>query len=188
MATTSLTGKRVLFLLVNGFQSDRIDSLWDCLYNRGARVWAAGANEGETLAGSEGGRTRKSDYSFLRAAQEPFDAVIVADDATGRALREHAAAMDLLATAWERGSAMVAVGAGVATFGKADILGDRQVTVTDEERAAVLTTGAVVTDQPIAVSENIITARPDADLAALCNTITNFLLRGTEHKEDRWVA
>lgn len=80
------------------------------------------------------------------------------------------------------------IGAGITNLAGADILGNVRVTADPSFRDLVSQAGAGLVDDPIVVSENLITARSDADAAALCNMVTDFLLRGTTSMENRWVA
>ncbi|MHB0939480.1 MAG: DJ-1/PfpI family protein [Armatimonadota bacterium] len=188
MASTSLTGKRILFLLADGFGNECFGGLRDCLFNRGARILIAGPNQGVTITGTNNEQAAVSDMSFAGAATAVFDAVILSDDATAQAAREHPAVTELLTNAWERGAALVVTGAGIAVLAQANILGNARVAADPAFRDQLLQAGAGVTDDPICIHENLITARSDADMAVLCNTVTDFLLRGTTSFENRWVA
>jgi len=188
MASTSLTGKRIVFLLADGFDAERFSGLRDCLFNRGARIMTAALNQGVTITGANHELTLMSDLSFAGAASSVFDAVILTDDMTAGTIRNNPAATELLTNAWERGAALVVMGAGITTLAQANIIGNAHVAADPSFRDQLSQAGASIQDDPIIVSENLISARSDADMAALCNTVTDFLLRGSTSMEDRWVA
>ena len=122
MTDTSLTGKRALFLLADGFSSERFNQMHRCLFGRGAQTVVAGPVEGSMLTSSDDQFAVHSDYSFASAGTVKVDAVILADDATADAIRDDDDARALLQTAWERGDAVVAIGAGVLNLLAAEIV------------------------------------------------------------------
>lgn len=188
MAQTSLTGKRILFMLVDGFQTDWYNALKDCLFNRGALIHTASFDAGDRMTSADGGVTLTSDYSFAQAGEEVIDAVILADNVTAKAVKAHPAALQLITTSWQRGSAVVAIDAGVLAIIGAGIADNFPLATSAMYREAVSQAGGEAANLPIAISENLFTARPEADLTVLCDAVTNFLLRGTEYEQDRWVA
>ena len=166
---------RILFLLTEGFSSRHVTPLQDCLRGEGATIFTASFNRGDTLTSQDGEMRVTSDYAFATAAQEIFDAVILADNVTAEAILENPAAMNTVTTAWERGKAVVAIEKGVLALIGAGIADNALVTTPPEYRDDLLNAGAKIAATPIAMRENILTARQDADMQILCADIVSFL-------------
>ncbi|MHB9024784.1 MAG: DJ-1/PfpI family protein [Armatimonadota bacterium] len=176
--TQRLRGKTVLFLLVNGFESDCYTQLRDCLLSWGAALAIAGAAEGDTMISADGRVQVESDLVFAHAVQQAYDAVIVADSITGQAVRDDPAAVSLLRAYRERGSVVVTVGGGAHALVGAGIASNSTVASIPELEDALADTGASAAATSIAINENLLTARPDADMLLFCDDIANFMVAG----------
>ncbi|MHB9108066.1 MAG: DJ-1/PfpI family protein [Armatimonadota bacterium] len=147
----NLTGKRILCLLVPGFNGDRYFPLVEGLMKRSAAVAVASFNAGDTLLDAAGERSVTVDYSFTRALDEEFDAVVILDDATADAMQETRAAADIVVKAWETGHVIITINLGVL----------------------ILTGNGMA----LAISEGTSNEHPYTDIDLLCRRITDLFSR-----------
>ncbi|HZD58921.1 MAG TPA: DJ-1/PfpI family protein [Anaerolineae bacterium] len=174
----SIQGKKVLFLLADGFEGRNFTSLGDCLRQRGADILVASFNWGDVVTSKDQGIRVKSVLSFAQAAQEYYDAVVISDNVIAEAVRGNAAVMTLIEESWKHGNAVVAIDEGPVALIEASIVNSEVIATSPDLYDELKNTGAEISGTPISVSDNILTARSDSDLAVLCNDIVNYLAKG----------
>ncbi len=173
-----LHGKRVVFLLADGFISDQFVQLRGCLRAFGATTLVASAAEGETLTSANGMVLEVSNLSFAQAAQEIFAALVIADGLTAEALTNDPAAMALLKMSWEQGLLVVTIGGGALALPAAGIVAHLQVAAPADLAEPLRAAGAKITTASISRSGHLFSAHADANMNILCDAVANYLAGG----------
>lgn len=174
----SIEGKSIVFPLVEGFESEKFNRLKNCLQQHGANIVIASFNKGDVLMSKEQDLTVKSDVSFAQAALEFYDAVVVADNTTADATHSNVAAMKMIEETWGRGNLVATVDEGALDLIGAGIVDNRTVAAPPNLYENLRNAGAKISYTPIALSENVFSAREDADLNVFCDDIVNYLAKG----------
>jgi len=183
MTEMMLHGRRMLFLLVNGFDAGTYEKMRHCLEINGANIEIASPTRSEVLL-SAGHEVREtSNISFTAALEQTYDAVVIADGITARQLQNNHSVMQLIKiTGQHKGSLVAAVGDGVLELIHSGIVKGAVISASPDMEAELLHAGARRGDAPLSISRNIFTARRDADLAAFCQAIIDYFIRGIRAK------
>lgn len=173
----SVKGKKVLFLLVDGFQSEHFSPLRDCFKSRGADILIASFNSNDVITSRDGDTRVISDVSFAEAALNYYDAVLVADNVTADAIRENVAAMKLIEEIWARGGLVASVDEGAIDLIGAGIVDNKIIAAPPNLYTNLENAGAQISYTPIAMSDNVFSARADADMNLFCQDMMGYLSR-----------
>jgi protease I len=179
----ALHGKRIIFCLAEGFIHEQFDQLLDYFRAEDATTLVAGYDKDVELTSGDGSRMLITDvsYAYLDRNRDSYDAIIIADGVTGRAIRDNPAAMNLVHACLETNAAVIAVGMGVQPLIDAEAANGKVVTVPQELRDQFKLAGAFVVDEAVVVSDNLFTARADADMRRLCNMVIDYLVNRRRH-------
>ncbi len=177
--TLSLRGKNILFLLADGFDSKPYHALRQCLEVQGANILIASFNHGDTLISGNHEERVVSQVSFALAVEVAYDAIIIPDAVTARFVNAQPPVRRLLElTKARRDAVVVAFDGGISALLHAGIVGNATLATPSELVNAAMSAGARIADAPIAISGNLLTARADADVTALCHELAQFLRQG----------
>lgn len=170
-----MMNKWVLFLAVDGFDARAFQVLWQCFGNLNASTRIASFNADEEIRDKDGLVNTHSDMSFAEASEQPADVIVVADDATANSIVDSLAAKTTLMEAFDRNAAIVSVNDGATALIAADIVNGITIAAPSELNEALEKAGAQLSDEPLAVSDNIFSARDGADLQELCNMVSEYI-------------
>lgn len=175
-----MMNKWVLFLAVDGFDAKAFKELWQCFGNLNASTRIASFNADDEIRDKDGLINTRSDMSFAEASEQPSDVLVVADGFTADRIKDDLAAKTALMNAFDRNAAVVAVGEGVLALVAADIVNGQAIAASPELKNQLENAGAQLSDEPLAVSDNIFTARSDANFQELCNIVSEFITTARE--------
>ncbi|MHB8840944.1 MAG: DJ-1/PfpI family protein [Candidatus Aquicultor sp.] len=173
----NIKGKSVLFLLVDGFQSEHFNYLRECFKSQGANILIASFNSNDVLTSRDGGIRVTSVVSFAEAARNYYDAVLVADNVTADAIRENVAAMKLIEETWARGGLVASADEGAIDLMGAGIVDNKIIAAPPNLYTNLENAGAQISYTPIAMSDNVFSARADADMSLFCQDMIGYLSR-----------
>ena len=167
--------KWVLFLAVDGFDAKAFQVLWECFGNLNASTRIASFNADEEIRDKDGLVNTHSDMSFAEASEQPADVIVVADDVTANAIVDSLAATTALTEAADRNAAIVSINDGATALIAAGIIDGMTIAAPQELKEQLENAGAKLSDEPMAINNNIFSARDGADLQKLCNLVSDYI-------------
>jgi len=171
-----MMNKWVLFLAVDGFEAKAFQKLWQCFGDLNASTRIASFNADEEINDKDGLISTHSDMSFAEASEQPADVIVIADDVTANSIVDSLAAKTAITEAFDRNAAIVSIDDGATALIAADVVNGMTIAAPSEVKGTLEEAGAQLSDEPLAVSDNIFSARSeDADLQTLCNMVSEFI-------------
>ncbi|MDI6717004.1 MAG: DJ-1/PfpI family protein [Actinomycetota bacterium] len=170
-----MMNKFVLFLAVDGFDSESFEPLWLCFGNLNASTRIASFHADDEIRDMQGRVNTYSDMSFAEAAEQRFDVLVVADGVTANAIRGDLAAKTALMNASDWNSAIVSVEDAAIALIAAGIVEGQSIAAPPELKEQLENAGASLSDESIAISNNIFSARKNADMQSLCFLVSEYI-------------
>ncbi|MHB8842226.1 MAG: DJ-1/PfpI family protein [Candidatus Aquicultor sp.] len=167
--------KSVVFLAVDGFEAGTFKPLWECFGNLNASTRVASFNADDEVKDNAGLVNTHSDMSFDQAGLFSPDVIVIADGITAGAIKDDPAAQQLLQEAFDRKAAIVSVNGGAAMLASMGFLNGLTVAAPEFLKDELENAGAVLSVEPIAVSQNIFSAIGNADLQAFCDMVSEYI-------------
>jgi protease I len=174
-----LTGKRVAFLLTNGFEDSELTSPWEAVTGHGAEAVLVSAQAG-TITGKNG-HEATVDLEVGEARAEDFDGLVLPGGvANGDKIR-----MDERAVAFTRDFFAQHKPVGVICHGgwiltDADVLHGRTLTSYPSLKTDLSNAGATWVDEEVVVDQGLVSSRTPDDLPAFNDKLVEELSEG-EH-------
>ncbi|MHB0976912.1 MAG: DJ-1/PfpI family protein [Candidatus Aquicultorales bacterium] len=169
-----LTGRRIAFLLNEGFDGRRFTELRGCLEGAGAEILIM-SSAGESVSDRERSFTLAPALPVSGATVDDFDVLLIGDDDTATSLVSDEAACRLVAEAMRKRMPVVAVGLGPKLLICAGALKGRRSTGAPPIKEELERAGAMYKDKAIVIDDNLITAKGERYVGNLCESLSDLL-------------
>lgn len=184
----SIEGARILIIATHGFEQSELMTPLRSLRERGARVDVA-TPDAETIRGwkdKNWGDPVDADFAIADARMADYDALVIpGGQMNPDMLRMNEQAVELVRACERSGKVLAAICHGPWMLAEADIIDGVQVTSWPSLTVDLENAGAIWTDAPVVVDENIVTSRNPGDLDAFVDAITTLV---GEQRADASVA
>lgn len=161
----SLDGKKVAFLLTNGFEDSELTSPWEAVTGEGAEAVLVSPESG-TLTGKKG-HEASVDQSVAEADANGFDALVLPGGvANGDKLRMDEAAVAFTRAFFEAGKPVGVICHGGWILTDADVLRGRTLTSYASLKTDLRNAGAEWVDEEVVVDQGLVSSRTPDDLPA----------------------
>jgi protease I len=158
----SQSGKRVAFVLANGFEDIEATSPLEEVEKAGAVTTVVGIEKGQ-VSGKKGA-TIEATKTFDEVSPDDFDALVIAGGGSPENLRIHDPAVAFTRSFVESGKPVASICHGPQLLISAKILAGRRVTGVNKIRDDIANAGGLYVDEPIVIDGNLITSRVPGDL------------------------
>jgi len=167
---TDLNGKRVAFLLTDGFEDSELTSPWDAVTGAGATAVLVAPSEGSVTG--KNGHEQPVDLTADGADASSFDALVL----PGGVVNADHLRMDSPSVQFARDFFAQHKPVGVICHGawiltEADLVRDRTLTSYPSLQTDLRNAGATVVDEEVVVDNNLVSSRNPDDLPAFCAKI-----------------
>lgn len=182
MTTTTLTGKRVAFLLTDGVEQIELTSPWEAVQDAGGMPTLV-SPAGDTVQGFDG--TTPADTFTVDAAPASVDAadfdalVLPGGVVNADHLRLDEASVDLVRAFFEQHKPVAAICHAPWLLAEAGVLGGRTVTSYPSLRTDLANAGAEWVDEEVVVDQGLVTSRNPDDLPAFNAKLVEEIGEGT---------
>ena len=175
-----LSGKRVAFLLTNGFEDSELTSPWEAVTSAGAEAVLVSPESG-TITGKKG-HEANVDLAVGNAKADDFDCLVLPGGvANGDKLRMDADAVALVRAFFEQHKPVGVICHGGWIMADADVLNGRTVTSYPSLRTDLRNAGATWVDEEVVVDAGLVSSRTPKDLPAFNDKLVEELAEG-EHE------
>ncbi|GAA1849894.1 type 1 glutamine amidotransferase domain-containing protein [Microbacterium koreense] len=160
-----LTGKKIAFLLTDGFEDSELTSPWTAVVQSGASATLVSPAEGQVEG--KNGHVQAVDLASSGAVADDFDALVLPGgvvNADHLRLDEAAVAFTRDFFAHHKPVAVICHGGWILT--DADVLQGRTVTSYPSLKTDLRNAGATWVDEEVVVDQGLVTSRTPADLPA----------------------
>lgn len=182
MTTTTLTGKRVAFLLTDGVEQIELTSPWEAVQDAGGAPTLV-SPAGDTVQGFEGttpGDTFTVDAAPGSVSAENFDALVLPGGVVNADhLRLDEDSVDLVRAFFEQHKPVAAICHAPWLLAEAGVLGGRTVTSYPSLRTDLANAGAEWVDEEVVVDQGLVTSRTPDDLPAFNAKLVEEIGEGT---------
>ncbi|HWP98963.1 MAG TPA: type 1 glutamine amidotransferase domain-containing protein [Vicinamibacterales bacterium] len=175
-----LEGKRIVFLVENGFEESELDVPAQALRAEGAEVVLAGVTPGAEYVGKHGSAKVRSDVAAAAVRMDEFDALVIPGGYAPDRMRLRHAMVDLAREAVRLGKPVAAICHGPQLLISADVLRGRTVTCWPSIAVDVKNAGGLYVDRPVVEDGNLITSRKPDDLPKFTEAIIRALTSSPE--------
>ena len=162
---TDLTGKRIAFLLTDGFEDSELTSPWDAVTSAGAEAVLVSPADGSVTG--EKGHEQKVDLAVAQASPDDFDALVLpggvqnADD-----IRIVKDAVHFARAFFEQHKPVAVICHGGWILTEADVLKGRTLTSYPTLQTDLRNAGATWVDEEVHVDQGLVSSRNPGDLPA----------------------
>ncbi len=167
--------KSVVFLAVDGFEAGAFKSLWECFGNLNASTRIASFDADDEIKDDSGLVNTHSDMSFDEAGVFAPDVIVIADGVTAGAIKDDPAARKLLEDALDRKAAIVSANGGAAMLASMGFINGLTIAAPEYLKDEIDNAGAMLSNEPMVVSQNVFSAIGGADLQAFCNIVSEYI-------------
>ena len=180
-ATQNLNGKRVAFLLTNGYEDAELTSPWTAVVDAGARATLVSPTSG-TVHG-EKGHAQTVDLDVREASADDFDALVLPGGVVNADhLRTDAQAVAFARAFFDQHKPVGVVCHGPWTLVEAGVVDGRRMTSYPSLRTDLLNAGASWVDEEVVVDQGLVSSRTPADLPAFDAKLLEEIAEG-QHAE-----
>jgi len=177
--TDTLSGKKVAFLLTDGFEDSELTSPWQAVTDAGANAVLIAPQLG-TLTGKNG-HTQEVDVRAADAASSQFDALVLPGGVVNADhLRMDADAVTLARAFFEDHKPVGVICHGGWLLVEADVVRGRQLTSYPSLKTDLINAGAEWTDEEVVVDSGLVSSRTPDDLPAFNAKLVEEIAEG-EH-------
>lgn len=160
-----LDGKRVAFLLTDGFEDSELTSPWEAVREAGATATLVSPADG-TVTGKNG-HTQQVDLSTTAADAGDFDALVLPGGVVNAdAIRLDADAVDFTRAFFAAHKPVSVICHGAWILADADVLGGRTITSFPSLKTDLVNAGATWVDEEVVVDAGLVSSRTPDDLPA----------------------
>lgn len=161
----ALDGKKVAFLLTNGFEDSELTSPWEAVTQAGASATLVSPESG-TLTGKNG-HEASVDRAVAEADAGEFDALVLPGGVTnGDKLRMDEAAVAFTRAFFEAGKPVGVICHGGWILTDADVLSGRTITSYPSLKTDLRNAGAEWVDEEVVCDQGLVSSRTPEDLPA----------------------
>ncbi|QEW03586.1 type 1 glutamine amidotransferase domain-containing protein [Microbacterium lushaniae] len=177
--TEDLNGKRVAFLLTDGFEDSELTSPWEAVTGAGATAVLVSPSEGSVTG--KNGHEQPVDLSAGEADAAAFDALVL----PGGVVNADHLRMDTASVGFARDFFAQHKPVGVICHGawiltEADVLHDRTITSYPSLQTDLRNAGATWVDEEVVVDAGLVSSRTPDDLPAFNDKLVEEIAEG-EH-------
>ncbi len=170
---SDLEGRRIAFLVTNGYEPSELYSPWDTVVENGGEAVLVSP---ETDQVSGGDHSQKVDLSVTDARADAFDALVLPGGTKNAdQLRMNNAAVQFTKAFFDAGKTVASICHAAWMLAEADVVKDRNMTSYPSLQTDLRNAGANWSDEELVVDGNLITSRTPDDLPAFNEAIVNKL-------------
>lgn len=170
---SDLQGRRVAFLVTNGYEPSELYSPWDAVIDHGGEAVLVSPETGEV---SGGDHTQKVDLDVAEANAADFDALVLPGGTKNAdQIRMNTDAVEFTRAFFDANKTVASICHAAWILTEADVLKDRNMTSYPSLKTDLRNAGAVWADEELVVDDNLITSRTPKDLPAFNEAIINKL-------------
>lgn len=170
---SDLKGRRIAFLVTNGYEPSELYSPWDTVVENGGEAVLVSP---ETDQVSGGDHSQKVDLSVTDARADAFDALVLPGGTKNAdQLRMNNAAVQFTKAFFDAGKTVASICHAAWMLAEADVVKDRNMTSYPSLQTDLRNAGANWSDEELVVDGNLITSRTPDDLPAFNEAIVNKL-------------
>lgn len=176
-----LTGKRVAFLLTDGFEDSELTSPWQAVTEAGAEAVLVSPAEGE-ITGKNGHR-QAVDLASSAASSAEFDALVLPGGVVNADhLRMDGPSVELARSFFAEHKPVSVICHGAWILIEADVVRDRRLTSYPSLKTDLRNAGADWVDEEVVVDAGLVSSRTPDDLPAFNAKTVEEIAEG-EHAE-----
>lgn len=170
---SDLQGRRVAFLVTNGYEPSELYSPWNAVTEHGGEAVLVSPQSGEV---SGGDHSQKVDLAVAEALADDFDALVLPGGTKNAdQLRMDQDAVKFTRAFFDAHKTVASICHAAWILTEADVLKGRNLTSYPSLQTDLRNAGATWTDEELVVDGNLITSRTPADLPAFNEAIVNKL-------------
>lgn len=174
---TELTGKRVAFLLTDGFEDSELTAPWEAVTGAGAEAVLVSPADGEITG--ENGHRQAVDLPVAGAASGDFDALVLPGGVVNADhLRMDAASVAFARSFFAEHKPVSVICHGAWILVEADVVRDRTITSYPSLRTDLINAGANWVDEEVVVDAGLVSSRTPDDLPAFCDKTIEEIAEG----------
>ncbi|OCG75526.1 type 1 glutamine amidotransferase domain-containing protein [Microbacterium sediminis] len=178
---THLTGKRVAFLLTDGYEDSELTSPWQAVTEHGAEAVLVSPAEGE-ITGKNGHRQRV-DVPIAEATSDAYDALVLPGGVVNADhLRMDVPSVEFARAFFAEHKPVSVICHGAWILIEADVVRDRTITSYPSLRTDLRNAGANWVDEEVVVDAGLVSSRTPDDLPAFCAKTVEEIAEG-KHTE-----
>lgn len=180
MSTTqNLNGKKVAFLVTNGYEDSELTSPWTAVVDAGAH--ATLVSPGSGAVHGEKGHAQIIDLDVRQASPDDFDALVLPGGVINAdKLRTDARAVAFARAFFDQHKPVGVICHGPWTLVEAGVVDGRRLTSYPNLRTDLRNAGAVWVDEEVVVDNGLVSSRTPADLPAFDAKLVEEIAEG-EH-------
>ena len=168
---TVLNGKKIAFLLTDGFEQVEFTQPWEAVQNAGATAELISLQAGEIQGMKHDQKMDKFKVDKIvdNASATDYDGLVLPGGvANPDTLRIHPQAVEFIRDFFEQHKPVAAICHGPWTLIEADVVRGRKVTSWPSLKTDLQNAGATWVDQECVCDEGLVTSRNPNDLPAFC--------------------
>lgn len=170
---SDLQGRRIAFLVTNGYEPSELYSPWDTVTANGAEAVLVSPETGEV---SGGDHSQKVDLNVSDANANDFDALVLPGGTKNAdQLRMNQDAVNFTRAFFDADKTVASICHAAWILTEAEVLKDRNMTSYPSLQTDLRNAGAHWSDEELVVDGNLITSRTPKDLPAFNEAIVNKL-------------
>lgn len=174
---SELDGRRVAFVMTNGFEDSEFAEPWDAVTAAGAQATVVSTKAG-TLEGKKGSRVHV-DVESSAARADDYDALVLPGGvANGDKIRMDEAAVRFVRGFFEQDKPAGVICHGGWILTEADVLRGRTLTSYPSLKTDLRNAGATWVDEAVVVDRGLVSSRTPDDLPAFCRKLVEEIAEG----------
>lgn len=168
---SDLKGRRIAFLVTNGYEPSELYSPWDTIVEQGAEAILVSPAAGEV---SGGDHSQKVDLDVAQARAEDFDGLVLPGGTKNAdQIRMNKDAVNFTRSFFDTDKPVASICHAAWILAEADVVKDRNMTSYPSLQTDLRNAGANWADEELVVDGNLITSRTPNDLPAFNEAIIN---------------
>ncbi len=173
----NLDGKKVLFLLTDGFEDSELTSPWEAVTGAGAEATLASPKSG-SLEGKNGHKA-SVDKDVSEVSADDFDALML-PGGTNNAdkLRMDEKSVEIVRAFFEQHKPVGVICHGAWILADADVLKDRTITSYPSLKTDLRNAGATWVDEEVVCDQGLVSSRTPDDLPAFNDKLVEEIAEG----------
>jgi protease I len=191
MPAHDLKGKKIAFLVTDGFEQVELTEPWQTAEAAGADVDLVSIAEGEVqgMNHADKGDTFAVDRLVGEADASEYDALVLPGGVHNPdKLRMDEGAVGFVRSFFEQGKAVAAICHGPWTLVEADVVRGRTLTSYPSLKTDIRNAGGKWVDEEVVVDRGLVTSRNPDDLPAFCSKLVEEAAEGVHEKQREAVS
>jgi protease I len=177
--THDLTGKKVVFLLTDGYEDSELTEPWKAVTEAGATALLVSPKPAEVSG--KNGHSQAVDAVVTSVDAEHYDALVLPGGVVNADhLRMDKAAVTFTKDFFEQGKPVSVICHGAWILADADVLRGREITSYPSLKTDLINAGAEWVDEEVVVDQGLTSSRTPEDLPAFCAKTVEEIYEG-EH-------